>query len=271
MALLSALLLGASCAAAAPLPDGNALVRGLAPAQRQREEVLSLYTYDVTEVREDLDRGGRARKRETRSYEVFLVKGRPVRRLVARDGRPLDREEREKEDRRARELALDLRSGRAARELPGVRLSRILERYDFVARGRDEIDGRCAVVLEFAARPGDYDLERDGLLRRLAGRLWVDEGEQAVARVEVRNTSGLRFALGLGATVSSLSLRTEFRRLEEGAWLPRLTEVSAEGRKLLFKGFRIHTTTTYGNYRRFEVDVQEDVRPEARGGAPVLP
>lgn len=271
MAVLSALLLSAACSLDAPLPEGNAFVRGLAPAQRQREEVLSLYTYDVTEVRDELDRDGRVRKRETRAYEVFLVKGRPVRRLVARDGRPLGTREREKEERRARELAEDLRSGRAARELPGVRLSRILERYDFVARGREEIDGRCALVLDFVARPGAYDLERDGLLRRLAGRLWVDAGEEAVVRVEVRNTSGLRFALGLGATVSTLALRTEFRRLEEGAWLPRLTEVSAEGRKLLLKGFRLRTTTTYGNYRRFEVDVQEDVHPGAGAVAPVLP
>ena len=200
MAFVSALLLSVACAVGDPLPEGNAFVRGLAPAQRQREEVLSLYTYDVTEVREQLDREGRARRRETRFYEVFNVKGRPVRRLVARDGRPLPPRELEKEERRARELAEDLRSGRAARELPGVRLSRILERYSFVAQGREELDGRCALVFDFAARPGDFDLERDGLLRRLAGRLWVDEDDGAVARVVVRNTSGLRFALGLGAT-----------------------------------------------------------------------
>jgi len=89
--------------------------------------------------------------------------------------------------------------------------------------------------------------------------------------VEVHNTSGLRFALGLGATVSSLALRTEFRRLEEGAWLPRSAEVCAEGRKLLFKGFRIRTTTRYDNYRRFEVQVQEELRPATGAVAPVLP
>jgi hypothetical protein len=122
------------------------------------------------------------------------------------------------------------------------------------------VDERCALVFDFAARPGDFALERDGLLRRLAGRLWVDEAEEAVARVEVRNTSGLRFALGLGATVSSLSFEARFRRLEEGVWLPRSLAVSAKGKKLLFKGFRVRTTTTYDRYRRFEVDVLEEVR-----------
>jgi hypothetical protein len=258
--LVVTLLLGVSCAAAAPLPEGNAFVRGLVGAQRQREEAVSLYTYDVTEVREQLDRDGRVRRRETRAYEVFHVKGRPVRRLVARDGRPLEGKAREREERRAGELASALRAGTATWERAGVRLSRILERYDFSAVGREAVDERCALVFDFAARPGDFALERDGLLRRLAGRLWVDEAEKAVARVEVRNTSGLRFALGLGATVSSVSFRAGFRRLEEGAWLPRSLAVSAEGKKLLFKAFRTRATSTYGNYRRFEVDVRDEPR-----------
>jgi hypothetical protein len=184
-----------------------------------------------------------------------------VRRLVARDGRPLGGKEREKEAHRVRELAEALRSGTAVSEQPGVRLSRVLERYDFSARGREEVDGRCALVFDFAARPGDFDLEKDGLLRRLAGRLWVDAAERAVARVEVRNTSGLRFALGIGATVSSLSFEAAFRRLEEGAWLPRSMAASATGRRFLFRSFRFRTTTSYENYRRFEVEVQEEVRP----------
>ena len=260
MGLVAALLLGVSCAAPASLPEGNAFVRGLVGAQRQREEAVSLYTYDVTEVREQLDRDGRVRRRETRVYEVFHVKGRPVRRLVARDGRPLEGKEREKEERRVGDLATALRTGTAASEQPGVRLSRVLERYDFSAIGREAVDERCALVFDFAARPGDFALERDGLLRRLAGRLWVDETEQAVARVDVRNTSGLRFALGLGATVSSLSFEARFRRLEEGVWLPRSLAVSAKGKKLLFKGFRVRTSTTYDRYRRFEVDVLQEVR-----------
>lgn len=261
MALVAALVLGVSCSPGLPLPEGNAYVRSLVGAQRQREETLSLYTYDATETREELDREGRARRRETRSFEVFHVKGQPVRRLVAKDGRPLAAGARAKEERRVRALAEALRDGRAVTERPGVRLSRVLERYDFSAVGREEADGRCSLVFDFAARPGDFDLERDGLLRRLAGRLWVDEEEKAVARVEVRNTSGLKLALGIGATVSSLSFRAEFRRLEEGAWLPRSLAAAATGRKLLFRGFRVRTLTTYDGYRRFEVDVREQVRP----------
>jgi hypothetical protein len=259
--LLSWLLAAACVPGAAPPADAGAYVRALVGAQQKREEALSRYTYDVTETRDELDADGRVRRRQTRGFEVFIVRGRPVRRLVARDGRPLPPAEREREDARARALAADVAAGRAATEQPGVRLSRILGRYDFTFAGREEREGRCALAFDFVARPGRYDLERDAVLRRLAGRLLVDEEDRAVARVAVRNTAGLRFALGLGATVSSLGFEVEFARLEDGVWLPRRLEATATGRKFLFVGFRARTTTSYSAYRRFAVDVEERVAP----------
>jgi hypothetical protein len=68
--ILAALLLSA-CPAAALLPDGDAYVRGLLDAQRAREEAVSRYSYDVSEVVEDLMRraacasGARASSRST--------------------------------------------------------------------------------------------------------------------------------------------------------------------------------------------------------------
>lgn len=261
---LAVLLLSAACPVAAPLPEGDAFVRGLLSSQRRREEALSRYSYDVSEAREELDRDGRVRKRRTRDFEVFVVRGRPVRKLVATDGRPLAGREREREERRVRELAQALAAGAAASEEPRVRLSKILERYRFATLGREPLEGRCAIAFDVTALPGDFPLERDSILRRLQGRLWVDEEEHAVARLEVHNTSGIKVALGLGASVSALRLRVEFARQPDGVWLPRSVETLAAGRKLLLRGFRVRTTTRYERYRRFEVEVQEEhfERPE---------
>ena len=59
----------------------------------------------------------------------------------------------------------------------------------------------------------------------------------------------------------SFSFEAEFRRLEEGVWLPKEVTAFVAGRKFLVKGFRVRTTTTYLNFRRFEVEVEEAVRP----------
>jgi hypothetical protein len=261
VSVLAALAVAAGCAAAPPLADANGYVRRLVGIQRHSEEQLSRYSYDVSESREDLDAQGRVLRRRTRSYEVHYVKGRPVRRLVARDGRPLPPAEQQRQDERARELAESIRSGRTVSEQPGVRISVALERYDFRFSGREELEARCALVFDFVARPGEFPGERDYLLRKLAGRLWVDEQEQAVARLDLHNTGGVKIALGIGANIAAASFHGEFVRLEPGVWLPRLLQGGAQGRKLLFFGFRVRETLSFGNYRAFEVGVGEAVRP----------
>lgn len=244
-----------------PLPDGNAYVRGLVDKQRHREEVLDLYTYDVLEVRDELDAQGTIRESRARRYETFFVLGRPVRRLVEEDGRPLSPAKQAREDRKAREMAEAVRAGRAVSERPGVRLSAILDRYDFKAVGRERVAGRPAIVLEFTPRAGERKIENDRLLRQVRGRLWVDEAEREVVRAELANLAPLKLGWGLGASVSSLATRVEFRKVDDAVWLPAEDETTAAGRMLLFKKFRTRLRRTYGGYRRFSVDSEEAPSP----------
>jgi hypothetical protein len=239
------------------LPEGNEYVRRLVEKQRHREELLDRYTYDLATTREQLDDRGAVKESRTRSYEVIFVKGRPVRRLVAQDGRPLPADQQAREDRKAREMAEAVRAGRTVSERPGVRLSSVLERYDFRAVGRETVDGRTAVVLAFSARPGERKIDNDRVLRQLRGRLWVDEAEEEVVRAELENVAPLKFGLGLGASVSSLTTRIEFRKVDDAVWLPAQEETVASGRVLLLKGFRTRIRRAYSGYRRFDVDSEE--------------
>jgi hypothetical protein len=242
------------------LPDGNAVVRELARKQHRWEEILNSCTYDVEVVREDLDKQDRVTKHESRRYEVFYVKGRPIRRLVAEDGQPLGAERQAKVDREVKEKVDAVNEQRVAQELPAVRLSAILERYDFRSVGREAMDGRPAIVLEFAALPGARPLAHDDLLRNLAGRVWMDEAEREVVRAEVRNTAAMKLFLGLGASVSTVSGTFEFRKVGDTLWLPLRDETRATGRMLLFKTFRTRVVHTYGNFRRFDVHSEEKLR-----------
>ena len=255
----------------APLPEGNAYVRGLVEKQRHREEILDQYTYDLASVREDLDEAGRVKERETRRYEIFFVKGRPVRRLVEEDGRPLSAARQQREDREAREMAEAVRSGRAVTEQPRMRLSAILDRYDFRAVAREDVAGRTAIVLEFQPRPGDLGLEGDRYLRRLGGRIWVDEAEQEVVRTEITNLAAIKVGSVLGASVSSLSTRIDFRKVDDAVWLPAEDETLVSGRALIFKKFRRRFRRTYGNYRRFSVESAESASPPAAPSPSPIP
>ena len=254
--LLAGVLLGP---AEPSLPDGNSLVRELARKQRHWEEVLDSYTYDVEVLREELEKDGRVAKRRIRAYEVFYVKGRPVWRLVRDEGQPLDADRQAKVDRAVKEKVDAINEGRSAAELAGVRLSAILERYDFRAVERESLDGRPAIVLDFSPRPGSRPLEHDNVLRVLAGRVWVDEAEREVVRAEIRNTAGVRVLLGLGASVSTVSATFEFRKVGDTVWLPVREETQASGRVMLLKTFRTRVVLSYDHFRRFQVQAEEKV------------
>lgn len=258
---LALLLAGALAqAAAADLPEGNAFVRGLIGAQKKHEEALNRYTYDELEVREELDGKGAVKKRRSRLYEVFHVKGRPVRKLTAENDLPLSPARRGEVEREVAKKVESILKGETVAERPGVRLSMILERYDFRAVAREEVDGRTALALDFTPRPGSRPLEHDSRLRRLAGRIWVDEDERQIVRAHLRNLEPMKFALGIGGKLSRLDLDLRFRKLEDGVWLPREIRGDFEGRKL-FSSFHVRNTQTYERYRVFEVQAEEEVKP----------
>jgi len=82
--------------------------------------------------------------------------------------------------------------------------------------------------------------------------------------VAVDNSSGIKIALGLAVKVETLAFRAEFAHLEDGVWLPRSLETLVVGRKLLVSALRMRRTLTYGHYRRFDVEVGDEVYEKLR-------
>ncbi|MET0556972.1 MAG: hypothetical protein ABW221_28285 [Vicinamibacteria bacterium] len=256
----SFLIAAALAQAAGDLPEGNAFVRGLIGAQKRHEEAQNRYTYDELEVREELDGKGAVKKRRSRLYETFHVKGRPVRKLTAENDLPLSPQRRSEVEREVAQKVEAILKGGTVAERPGVRLSAILERYDFRAVAREEMDGQAVLALEFAPRPGNRALDHDSMLRQLTGRIWVDEAERQIVRAHIRNLEPVKFALGIGGKLSHVDLDLRFRKLEDGVWLPREIRGDFQGRKL-FSSFHIRNTQTFERYRVFEVQSQEELKP----------
>lgn len=255
-----ALLLAAALAQApAELPEGNAYVRALIGAQKKHEDALNRYTYDELEVREELDGKGAVKKRRSRLYEVFHVKGRPVRKLTSENDLALSPHRRAEVEREVAKKVAAILAGETVAERPGVRLSMILERYDFRAVAREDVDGRSALSFDFTPRPGAR-AGGDSRLGQLTGRIWVDEGEREVVRAHIRNLEPVRFALGIGGKLSHLDLELRFRKLEDGVWLPREIRGDFQGRKIL-SSFHIRNTQSFDRYRVFEVQSEESLKP----------
>jgi hypothetical protein len=245
--------------AARPLPNGNALVRSMVERQRSFERAIDEYTYDVVTTEAKLDKKDRVKESHVKRYQIFFVQGQPVRKLVEEDGRPLSAKEAEKEQKRVlKEAEKARRRSSSEKRKDEIRLSDVLDRFDFTAVAREAVDGRDTVLVTFRAQPGKRKIEHDNVLRALQGRLWIDETERVIVRAELTNARKIKVGGGLVASVSSLDLKVDFTPVDQ-IWLPRRSEAFASGRVLLVKGFRERTTQEFSDYRRFVVSTQETV------------
>jgi hypothetical protein len=242
-------------------PDGNALVRSLVGRQRQREAALGRYTYDVESAREQLDPHGRTTRRQTERHEVFFIRGREVRRLVAENGHTLSAARQAREDRDVKAKVAAITRGAVITEQPLSRLSALLLRHDFRAVGWETVAGRRAIVLEFSARPGAAPVPGDALPGDLEGRLWVDEEDTQICRTELRNAAAIRLGKGVGAKLQTLVSRWQFAKVDDTLWLPLSEELLAEGRALVWKRFRVRLLRRYGRFRVFGAESDEAIAP----------
>jgi hypothetical protein len=244
------------------LPEGNAYVKNVLLNPRPQDTAINDYSYDVEETRENLDKNGRATSRETRGYEVYFVQTRPVRRLVRRNGLPLSAREQKEVDRKAEALAKAIAEGRTVNEQPGIRLSLLMDSFEFKTVGREERRGRQTLVFDFAPLPRTTpsrqpDRGSDAIARILTGKLHVDETDRRVAKIEAHNIPGGKASLAKGVRLGTFELSMEFTAVEEHVWLPARVVTVVTGRAFFFKAFRVRQTTVYSNYRRFTVATEE--------------
>jgi hypothetical protein len=240
-----------------PLPEGNAYIRTVLGGSRPQDAAINDYSYDMEEVKENLDRDGRTSSRESSGYEVYFVKTRPVRRLVSKNGVRLGAKEQAAANRKAETQAKAIAEGRTVSEQAGIRLGTLLDFFVFKTVGREELNGRKTLVLDFEPKKGAAKAPGNAVAKILSGRLSIDEADRRVARLLAWNTAGQKASVATGVKIGAFELSMEFVSVEDGVWLPKKVVSLATGRAFFFKTFRVRKTTTYSNYRKFVVDTSE--------------
>jgi hypothetical protein len=95
-----------------PLPDIPALLKQVGQNAEEVERLLDKYSYTEVVTSRKFDKGGVLKETESETFERSFYRGYRIRRLVAKNGRPLAPEEQAKEDRnvekRVREIEKEL-------------------------------------------------------------------------------------------------------------------------------------------------------------------
>lgn len=284
VALLALLSATPNWAQDRPLPEREPFLAQARARLQTDRQLLSQYTYHQREAEIRLSKLGKLTTGPVKLYEVYpgLDPADTYRRLIEVDGKPRDRAELEKDDRKHQKHVLDelnkrsnedadARDLRLRREAKGRRdiqqwIDDLFRVFNFTLVERQTIGGHSTVVVAFAPRPDAAPKTDEGKdLKKVKGRVWVSEDDHQLARVEIEvlddfSVKGFLAKLYKGTTASY-----ERHQVNNEVWLPAEVRLNLLGRALIRK-FHIETVIQYSDYRKFAVKTDSEFTLPPPGG-----
>ncbi len=254
----------------APAPeDARAIVLRSAGRDQNDLEARRNYAFLTHTEQRDLDASGKVKKTESRTHEVMILYGRPYRRLIAQNGKPLppdeDRKEREKMDKEvARRQKESARQGgtNAPEESEGVRQQRAIQRevadaFDFRLLGEEEVDGYATWVIRAEPRPGYRPRSRETrMLPNFRARIWITKDEYRWVKVDAEVVRRISMGWVMARLNPGTTIGFEQRRVHGEVWMPSQVHVRAVGRLALLRKIDAEVLVTYSDFRRFQSETR---------------
>lgn len=113
----------------------------------------------------------------------------------------------------------------------------LLNRFDFTLQGRETINGRDALVIDFKPKSGklpEHSL-KERFINKAAGRVWLDEQEAQLVKADLYLTKRVDVFGGLVGSVYKCTCTISRERTDDGLWFTRSTGWHLEGREVLFR------------------------------------
>jgi hypothetical protein len=109
----------------------------------------------------------------------------------------------------------------------------IIKRFKFTLAGRDTINGRPALVVDF--QPVSDSLPvfniKDRFINSVEGRAWIDEQEFTLERVDLHLKQKVSVLGGIAGSVSKFSFSFDRERTPDGYWFTRDLNWHVEARE----------------------------------------
>ena len=247
----------------------KSLVERVAQNEKRNRLLEMSYVYEVTRQKISLGKNSEALESESHTFEVTPLEDGDYRRLIKKNGQPLSEKEARKEQQKLDE-SIQKRSHLSKSEREKLERKRSersrkeeqfweegLKAFDLALSGEENLQGRKLLSFVVTPResyvPPDSDLR---VLKKIKGKVWVDEAEAQINRAEIEFIEDFKLGAGFLAKVNRGStLKVWQRKVNDEAWFPYHSEVIANGRVLVFKGFNLKFVSDFSNYRKFETQV----------------
>lgn len=113
----------------------------------------------------------------------------------------------------------------------------LLKRFEFTLVGRETVNGRATVVLDFAPakrKLPEKDL-KDKFINKAAGRVWIDEADAVLTKADLFLTKPVSVVGGLVGAVKKFTFNFSRHRTPEGLWFTRDLAWHLVGREVVVR------------------------------------
>ena len=226
------------------------------------------YTFlQRTDVRQ-LDGSGKLKQRKIQTWDVTLLEGSPYKRLVARDDKPISRDEQAWEEEKLRRSNDERRKETAAQREKRIGdwqrrqrhqredIQDFPDAFDFRLAGEEELDGVPVWVIDAAPHPGYRAKSSNAraLFPNINGRFWIAKSDYGWAKAQVEAIDTISLGLLLVRVSKGSRVVLEQTRVNGEVWLPKKWTLQLAGRILLLKGVRIDAQYDFSGYRKFQAE-----------------
>jgi len=234
------------------------------------------YAYLQREEEHKLDGQGNEKSRETRDYEIMMLYGQGVRRLIARNDKPLSAQESAKEEKKIQEVMRkreqetpeqrEKRLKKEVREREEERawVREIADAYTFRLVGTETRDGRETYIIDADPRPDFHPRLKDAkYLPKFRGRVWIDSAETQWVKLDCEAIDTVSWGLFLARVHKGSRISIELARVNDEVWLPKSVSLKISARVALLKNFNVAEDVSYREYKKFRSDTKIVPVPEA--------
>jgi hypothetical protein len=247
--------------AAQEQPDVMSLIRKAVENDNANDKKAREYMF--IERAETKKKDGSGFKTEIQTREVFYLYGDEVKRLIAKDDKPLPEKDARKEEERIAKLVEKKKNlsesdrrkheekAQKDREEERKFLDEVAQAYDFKLQGLESVGGREAWAIGGEPRRDFHPKSKEAkILPKIRFKAWIDKDDTEWVKVEAEVIDNITFGVFLAKLDKGAHFTLEQARVNDELWLPQHVNIVADAR-LLFKHFDITSDITYRDYRKF--------------------
>ncbi len=198
--------------------DANQILKRLIDAQTRNWEQARQYAYTEESTNFAFDKAGKPVQNGAAVWEVIFVEGLEYKKLISRDGKPLDAKELAKEDKKMQQTAEERRKQRRAgafhRTVAMGGAGDLIAFFDNRLLGEEEVRGRKAWIVESTPQAGHVPAnQREKEVVSWRHKYWIDEAENFTLKTE-DTVIGDHIFMKPGSVVTE-----EYEKIKDDAWL----------------------------------------------------